>query len=100
MENRDDRMHVETDAARGGSTPNVMRWVLGISLLAAIVLLSFVWMTGAATHDGDGDTPTATTRVEAGANGSTSTDGLVNEGTDQFQNTPETGNVDANRVAN
>ena len=100
MEDRDDRVHVPTDSARGGSTPNIMRWVLGISLLAAIILLSFIWMTGAAIHDGDGDTPTATGRVEQGANGSSSTDGLVNEGTDEFQNAPETGNTDADRVAN
>lgn len=52
MENRSGEVHVTTNEARGGSTPHVVRWILGISLLAAIVLLSLVWMTGAATHDG------------------------------------------------
>jgi hypothetical protein len=40
-------VHAETDAARAGSTPNIVRWILGISLFAVIVLLSIVWMTGA-----------------------------------------------------
>jgi hypothetical protein len=40
-------IHAETDAARAGSTPNVVRWILAISLLAVIVLLSIVWITGA-----------------------------------------------------
>ena len=42
-------VHVETDDARGGSTPGVMRYVLGISLLLAIVLLSLVWIIPAFT---------------------------------------------------
>jgi hypothetical protein len=50
MERRGDEVHIETDEARGGSTPNIVRWVLGVSLLAAIVLLSIIWMTGAATQ--------------------------------------------------
>jgi hypothetical protein len=43
----DPEIHSETDAARAGSTPNVVRWILAISLLAVIVLLSIVWITGA-----------------------------------------------------
>ena len=58
MENHNGEMHVETDSARGGSTPNIVRWVLGFSLLAAIILLSAIWMTGAWVHDG-GDDPAA-----------------------------------------
>lgn len=45
-----DEVHLETDAARAGSTPNVVRWILAISLLAVIVLLSIVWITGALTQ--------------------------------------------------
>ncbi|HWK41336.1 MAG TPA: hypothetical protein VNR60_05330 [Croceibacterium sp.] len=52
MENdTDNRLHAETDAARAGSTPNVVRWILAISLLAAIILLSAIWITGALTND-------------------------------------------------
>lgn len=55
MEQRGDEVHFETDEARGASTPNIVRWILAISLLAAIVLLSLIWMTGAATQRGDED---------------------------------------------
>ena len=53
MEQRGDEVHFETDEARGASTPNIVRWILAISLLAAIVLLSLIWMTGAATQRED-----------------------------------------------
>ena len=60
MEQRGDEVHFETDEARGASTPNIVRWILAISLLAAIVLLSLIWMTGAANapqdRPGDGIT--------------------------------------------
>lgn len=46
-----DEVHLETDAARAGSTPNVVRWILAISLLAVIVLLSIVWIAGALTQN-------------------------------------------------
>lgn len=44
-------IHTETDEARGGSTPHVVRWVLGISLVLAIVLLSAIWIIGAASQN-------------------------------------------------
>ncbi|QZP08880.1 hypothetical protein [Caenibius sp. WL] len=47
MERHGDEVHVETDEARGGATPHIVRWVLGISLILAIVLLSMTWITGA-----------------------------------------------------
>ncbi len=47
MERQGDEVHVETDEARGAESTGVMRWVLGIGLLLAIVLLSAIWMTGA-----------------------------------------------------
>jgi len=50
MERQGDEVHFETDEARGASSPNIMRWVLGISLFAAIALLSVIWISGAATH--------------------------------------------------
>jgi len=51
MERQGDEVHIETDEARGASTPNIVRWVLAISLFAAIVLMSVIWITGAATRD-------------------------------------------------
>ncbi len=50
MERQGDEVHIETDEARGASTPNIVRWVLGISLFAAIALLSVIWISGAATR--------------------------------------------------
>jgi hypothetical protein len=50
MENRDGEIHVETDEARGGSSPNIVRWVLGIGLLLAIVGMSLAWIIPAANH--------------------------------------------------
>ena len=44
-----DEAHFETDKARGASSPNIVRWVLAISLLAAIILLSGIWIFGAST---------------------------------------------------
>lgn len=50
MERQGDEVHIETDEARGGSAPNIVRWVLGISLFAAIALLSVIWISGAASR--------------------------------------------------
>ena len=47
MERQGDEVHVTTDEVRGGSTPHIVRWVLGISLFLVIVLLSMTWITGA-----------------------------------------------------
>ena len=48
MERQGDEVHIETNEARGGSTPHIVRYVLIISLLLAIGAMSFIWMTGAA----------------------------------------------------
>jgi len=50
MERQGDEVHFETDEARGASSPNIVRWVLGISLFAAIALLSVIWISGAANR--------------------------------------------------
>ena len=50
MERQGDEVHIETDEARGASTPNIVRWILLVSLFAAIALLSIIWITGAATQ--------------------------------------------------
>jgi hypothetical protein len=57
MERHGDEVHVQTDEARGGSTPHIVRYVLLISLALVIVALSAVWMTGAwnAPQDRAGD---------------------------------------------
>ena len=36
--------HISTDDARGGSTPHIVRYILGYSLLLAIMAMSLVWI--------------------------------------------------------
>ena len=48
MGNEDKEIHIETDEVRGGESSGVVRWVLLIGTAVAIVLLSIVWITGAA----------------------------------------------------
>jgi len=82
MENHDGEIHVETDDARGGSTPNIVRWILLISLFGAIALLSIIWITGAATQDDDqvGVTTQRDGRVELDA-----TDSIAGENADELE---------------
>ena len=47
MERQGDEVHIETDEARGASTPHIVRYILAISLLLAIAALTFIWVTGA-----------------------------------------------------
>ncbi|WP_191229081.1 hypothetical protein [Aurantiacibacter xanthus] len=44
MQRDNQQLHVETDAVRGGSSPNIVRWVLGISLLLAVIAMSVIWI--------------------------------------------------------
>jgi hypothetical protein len=63
MPTSSDEVHVDVDEARAGSTPNVVRWVLIISLLAAIVLLTAIWVVGAWSSDQDNQTVDAQVRA-------------------------------------
>ena len=47
MDREGEEVHIQTDEARGGSTPHIVRYVLVISTLLAIVALSVIWITGA-----------------------------------------------------
>lgn len=40
--NEDSATHSSTDAARAGTTPGIVRYVLGISMIAAVVLLGML----------------------------------------------------------
>lgn len=52
MERQGEEIHVTTDEARGGETPNIVRNVLMVSLVLAIAALSLIWITGAMTTAG------------------------------------------------
>lgn len=53
MHREGEEVHVSTDEARGASTPGIMRYVLAISLLLAIGVMSLIWISGA-LKSGDG----------------------------------------------
>ena len=91
-----DEVHRETDEARGGSTPHIVRWILVISTIGAIVLLSAVWIIGAALQ-GDREsavTASAVERLERDDDGE-ETDGILSDNADQFGDSVADGNPSA-----
>ncbi len=50
MEREGDEVHVTEVEASGGSQNNVVRYVLGISLLLVVVLMSAIWIIGSTTR--------------------------------------------------
>jgi hypothetical protein len=91
MRMTEDEPHFETDAARGASTPNIVRWILLVSLFAAIALLSIIWITGAATQNEEEGTVSHEVRDRADVE---DTDSIVGENADEFE-TAEPGEDDA-----
>lgn len=77
-----DEPHFETDAARGASTPNIVRWILLVSLFAAIALLSIIWITGAATQSEEEGTVSHEVRNRVDVE---DTDSIVGENADEFE---------------
>jgi len=49
MERDGDEVHLTECEASGGEQPHIVRWVLGISLLLTVALLSAIWIIGALT---------------------------------------------------
>lgn len=74
--------HFETDAARGASSPNIVRWILLVSLFAAIALLSIIWITGAATQSEEEGTVSHEVRDRADTE---DTDSIVGEDADEIE---------------
>lgn len=44
MTDKNQAIHIEDDDARGAHTPGIVRYVLGFSLLFAIIAMSAVWI--------------------------------------------------------
>lgn len=53
MHKEGDEIHIDTEEASGGHSSGVVRWVLLIGTLIAIVLMSIVWISGAASSVDD-----------------------------------------------
>ena len=52
-DNRDSKVRIDEEDVSGGSKEGVVRWVLGIGLLLAIVLLSVIWIVPALLDTGE-----------------------------------------------
>lgn len=82
MERQGNETHLNTDEARGGESTGVMRWVLAVSLLLAIALLSAIWIFGAWSAD---DTPGAPAGTQADiVDQSSGTDSIISTDADQM----------------
>ena len=55
-----EEIHLDTDEARAGDTPHIVRYVLAIGLALAIIAMSASWITGALSlRPANGDPVTA-----------------------------------------
>lgn len=51
MQQEGESVHLSEEEASGGSKDGVVRWVLVIGTLLAIIALSAIWITGAASNN-------------------------------------------------
>jgi hypothetical protein len=49
MHREGEEIHVTTEEASGGSTPHIVRYILAASLALGVLVLSAIWIIGAAT---------------------------------------------------
>ena len=82
MRDEQGELHAETDEARAGSTPGIVRWILLVGLFAAIALLSIIWITGAATQEEEEGTVSVEVRDR---DDGSSTDSVVDDGFDELE---------------
>ena len=50
MERQGDEVHVTPEEASGGVQPHIVRYVLGVSLLLVVILMSAIWIIGSVTR--------------------------------------------------
>jgi len=50
MERQGDVVHVSQEEASGGVQPHIVRYVLAVSLLLVVVLMSLIWILGSVTR--------------------------------------------------
>lgn len=48
-------VHIDEQDASGGRKTGTVRWVLAISLLSAILIMSIIWISGAVMSDDSDD---------------------------------------------
>ncbi|MHA6316489.1 hypothetical protein ACXYN8_02370 [Altererythrobacter sp. CAU 1778] len=76
MHKENNEVHINDTEASGGSKEGVVRYILAISLVLGVVVLSLVWIVPALTNDPEADYANVTDRVRAESNGE-STDSVV-----------------------
>ena len=59
MERHGEEVELTETEASGGSQPHIVRYMLGISLALAIIILSLVWLSGAFVFSGENPGATA-----------------------------------------
>ena len=84
MRNEGGEVHSETDEARAGSTPHIVRWILGISLFFAVVLLSAIWIFGALSQ-GDIEEEANVSNIARDLEENEDIDGVIIDGADQME---------------
>ena len=92
MERQGEETHLDTEEARGAETTGVMRWVLGISLLLAIGLLSAIWIFGAWTQDDvESQATVSGTETETGSSDTGDSDlgSIVSQDADEIRGVDE-----------
>ena len=50
MERMGEEVHVRQEEASGGSRPHIVRYVLAVSLLLVVLLMSLIWILGSVTR--------------------------------------------------
>ena len=50
MERQGDEVHISEEEASGGVQPHIVRYVLGVSLLLVVVLMSAIWILASVTR--------------------------------------------------
>ena len=50
MERQGDEVHVSQEEASGGVQPHIVRYILGVSLLLVVILMSLIWIIGSVTR--------------------------------------------------
>lgn len=100
---RQDEVHVDTDEARAGSTPHVVRWILGVGLVLIVVLFTIIVLIGGASEGEIEDDQTFKVQAQdQDQNQRSDIDGIVSGGADEISEAPpaDTGEVPPGRVAN
>jgi len=47
MERQGNEVHLDTDEARAGSTPHIVRYVLAVSLALIVIAFAGIWLANA-----------------------------------------------------